>query len=448
MTTGVCPQRSASYPGASPRVSRIRKPPSGGEGKISGLAAFQRLGDVQILHGHGALKGRNGHGTIRHRTGGNPGGGPPAAGGRRPLCRRPQHARPVPTPICCALPHAHRRDRVHGHVRRGRRARGGGGLHRGRRGPPTGSAGRGWKGPLRREGGRAGLSLPPSGPRPGTGPLCGRPRRPGDRRDRRSSQGRRRTDRDRFQPAARQRGYGPRRRARLPPIVGREPGQCRGRVPLGRRRCRRGGLRGGGAHRQAALSSFPGSTPSTWSPGGTLGHYDDKERRYVLHVDVQLSPPAQERAGRRHPQGAGAGRADHRRRRGRRLRHQGLAVRGAPADPVGGEKAGPPGQMVVRALRGPAGRRARPGQRERGRTGLRRRRQNSRPPGQDAGQCGGLRVVGAELPFGVRLHRPARRGLRHSGAPTCTSRRFRPTPRRRRPTAAPGAPKPTTSSSG
>ena len=40
-------------------------------------------------------------------------------------------------------------------------------------------------GPLRRGGGRAALSLPPSGPRPGTGPLCGRSRRPGDRRDRR-----------------------------------------------------------------------------------------------------------------------------------------------------------------------------------------------------------------------------------------------------------------------
>ncbi len=104
-------------------------------------------------------------------------------------------------------------------------------------------------------------------------------------------------------------------------------------------------------------------------PRGTVGAYDPSDERFTLHADVQYAHRVRDMlAGRRVQDPGDADPRRHRRCR-RRLRHQGLAVCRASADPDGGAQARPAGQMELRAQRGAAGRRAWPRRDRRGRAG-------------------------------------------------------------------------------
>ena len=146
-------------------------------------------------------------------------------------------------------------------------------------------------------------------------------------------------------------------------------------------------------------------------PRGALGVYDPGEDRYTLYADVQYPAPGAHRARHQHLQDPGAPDPGHRGRRRRRVRHQGLAVRRAPAGALGRAEGRAPGQVAVRAPRGDPRRRARTRQRERRRAGARRAGPLPRPAGADLRQRGRLRLLRPQPARHVQQRRDPGRGL-------------------------------------
>ena len=150
-------------------------------------------------------------------------------------------------------------------------------------------------------------------------------------------------------------------------------------------------------------------------PRGAIGVWDPGEERFTLYADVQYPHRVRQALATRIfkiPEskirviagdvGGGFG------TKGWQYPEHRLVLLAA-------KKVAPAGQMDLRAQRGDPGRRARPRQCQRRRTGARQRRQVPRPPGQDLRQCRRLYLVRAQPARDLRQCRHLDRRLRHPG---------------------------------